>query len=206
MKQNPDLVQKYPSLAAYFAPDGPGDFSDDAWRAELESGLRQHKDLATFYRDVAVKNAETFYYQQRDKRDKAVAQANAVGNTDYAKAVKSAFSDWVDTYKKANPLLLEKWQEGDQNKTRLAHLTDEVAKLSADPAVLAKIDPNGDIANLAAAYKTKFDFDTTHDARTKEDRAYQDRVNTAYIQYIAKVLQRSPQLIPLYQGVYDRVE
>jgi hypothetical protein len=206
MKQNPDLVQNYPALAAYFAPDGPGDFSNDAWRAELELGLRQHKDLGTFYRDVVVKNAESQYYAQRDKRDKAVAEAMATGDTEYANQIKDAFSTWIDGFKKANPLLLEKWQESDQNKTRLANLISEVAKLGNDPALSAKIDPNGDIKNLSDAYQKKLAFDNSNDARNAEGKAYQDTVNTAYLKYVASVLQRSPQLIPLYQGVFDRVE
>jgi hypothetical protein len=207
MNENPDLVQNYPQLAAYFAPDGPGDFSQDAWRAELELGLRQHKDLGTFYRDIVVKNAEATYYASRDNRDKAVAEANAQGQTDKAQAIKDAFSVWMDGFKKANPLLLEKWQEGDLNKTRLSGILDhEIPNLANDKALLAKIDPNGDIKRLSDAYQNKLAYDNSHDARTNADKAAQDAVNTAYLKYVAGVLQRSPQLIPLYQGVFDRVE
>jgi hypothetical protein len=205
IKDNPQLVGEHPSLAAYFAPDGPGDFSQDAWRVELELGLRQHKDLGTFYRDVAVKNAESAYYKTRDQRDQMVAEATANGDDDEVKRLKASFSEWADIHKKANPLLLEKWQASAQNKTRIAHLISQVAALASSP-LAGRIDPNGDLLNLSEAYAKKQQYDDTHDARSVDARAEQDRVNSSYMQYVAGVLERSPYLIPLYQGVFDRVE
>lgn len=205
MQDNPDLVKNYPALAAYFAPNGPGDFSQDAWQTELELGLRQHKDLTTYYRDVAVKGAETAYFKQRDQRDKLVAEATAAGNDEEARRLKASFSDWLSTYKAVNPLLVEKWQDSAANHQRIAALVSEVNKLGSDPLV-KRIDPNGDLAAISAAYAKKKQYDDTHPGRTNDQKAANDRVNTSYLEYMAGVLQRSPQLIPVYQGVFDKVE
>ncbi len=205
MQSNPELVSNFPSLAAYFAPDGPGDFSNDAWRAELELGLRQHKDLSTFYRDIAVKNAETKYYAYKDAKDRAVGEALGAGDDDQAAAIKQGFSDWLDTFKAANPLLLEKWQQTDASKTRIAELVRAVGDLTNSP--LAKqLDPKGDLALIVQAYNAKKQYDDTHDARSADEKAQQDAVNTGYLQYIAQRLESSPQLIPLYQGVFGKLE
>jgi hypothetical protein len=205
MQSNPELVSNFPSLAAYFAPDGPGDFSNDAWRAELELGLRQHKDLSTFYRDIAVKNAETKYYAYKDAKDRAVGEALGAGDDDQATAIKQGFSDWLDTFKAANPLLLEKWQQTDESKTRIAELVRAVGDLTSSP--LAKqLDPKGDLTLIYQAYQAKKQYDDTHDARSADEKAQQDSVNTGYLQYIAQRLESSPQLIPLYQGVFGKLE
>ena len=205
MQSNPDLVGNFPSLAAYFAPDGPGDFSNDAWQAELELGLRRHKDLSTFYRDIAVKNAETKYYAYKDAKDRAVGEALGQGDDDQAAAIKQGFSDWLDTFKAANPLLLEKWQQTDASKTRIAELVGAVGDLASSP-LAKKFDPKGDLGLIYQAYQAKKQYDDTHDARSADEKAQQDAVNTGYLQYIAQRLESSPQLIPLYQGVFGKLE
>lgn len=205
LKNNPELVSKYPSLAAFFAPDGPGDFSSDAWRVELELGLRQHKNLDTFYRDISVKNAETAYYNQRDKRDLFVGKAMAAGDAEEVKRLKASFSAWSGDHQKANPLLVEKWQAGNLNKTRAAQLVTEVEGLATSP--LAKqFDPDGNLPRLAAAHRKLVEYQETHKGLTDADQADKSSVQQSYKDYVAKILGESPYLIPLYRGVYDRLE
>jgi hypothetical protein len=205
IKDNPELVAKYPSLAAYFAPDGPGDFSSDAWRVELELGLRQHKNLDTFYRDVSVKNAENAYYTKRDKRDIRVSAATAAGDDVEAKRVKDSFAYWSGEFQKVNPLLVEKWQAGNLNKTRSAALVTEVEAF-ADSPLGAQFDPRGDLGRLARAHRKKTLWDDTHKGRTDADQAEKSAYDQQYKDFVGRLLGRSPDLIPLYRGVYDKVE
>lgn len=201
---NPKLVQQYPSLAAYFAPNGPGDFSQDAWQTELELGLRAHKNLDTFYRDVAVKGAETTYFNARDKRDAYVAAALARGDTTEVKRVQDMFSAWSSDLQSANPLLIEKWQASDLNKARMAQLTTEVERF-ANSGVGKQFDANGDLPKLVAAYNSKKAWDDSHKGRTNADQAAKSSVDHAYKDYVGRLLGRSPYLLPLYRGVYDKV-
>lgn len=204
LKGNPKLVKEFPSLTAYFAPNGPGDFSQDAWQTELELGLRKHKDFDTFARDVAVKNAETAYFDARDKRDVYVAAAQARGDHREVKRVQDLFSTWSQDLQNANPLLTEKWQASALNKTRVAQLTAEVEKFSNSP-VSKQFDPNGDLPNLVAAFNRKKEWDDTHNGRSNADQAAKSSVDHAYKDYVGRLLGRSPYLLPLYRGVYDKV-
>lgn len=205
LKDNPELAKKYRTLAAYFAPDGPGDFSSEAWRTELELGLRQHKTLDTFYRDIAVKNAETTYYAARDKRDVALAEAKASGDDDRVRAINETFDTWARELKAANPLLVEKWAEGQARQAKLAASITEIDALVQSSAV-EKVDPNGDLGKLLAVYRQKQTFDQTHTGRTNEDKAGKDSVEASYKDFVAVVLERSPYLIPIWRGVFDKVE
>src|SRR5262249_53494403 len=69
MQNNRDLLANYRTVAAYFVPDDPGPFDRDAWQAQLEMGLRQRKDIGSFYRDVRIRGAERTYYTALDQRD-----------------------------------------------------------------------------------------------------------------------------------------
>lgn len=204
LQDNKDLAKNYPSLTAYFTPSGPGDFSQDAWRTELELGLRRHKDLDTFYRDIAVRHAEDTYFNSRDEKDRRVADAIASGDDDKAKQLKAGFRAWLDEYKQVNPLLLDKWQASDENKTRMAHLISEVDALSQS-SLADRYDPNGDLVRLAQAYRAKQQFLAAHRGTTDVEVAGKDAVQTDYQQYVAGVLARSPYLIPLYRGIFDQV-
>lgn len=204
LKSNKPLVGQYKSLAAYFSPTGPGDFSQDAWQVELELGLRKHKDLDTFYRDIVVKNAESSYYNMRDKRDALVVAAQSHGDTEEVKRLQASFSAWSGEMQKANPLLLEKWQAGDLNKTRIAQLVSEVEQFAGSD-MAKKYDPNGDLPRLVDAYRRKTQFDDTHKGRTNEAEAQKSSVDHSYKDYVGRLLGRSPYLLPLYRGVYDKV-
>jgi hypothetical protein len=152
-----------------------------------------------------VKGAETKYYQYRDYRDQAVAEALGAGDNDQADSIKQGFSNWLDTFKATNPLLVEKWNDTDASKQRVAELVGEAGKLAASP--LAKqLDPHGDLATIVQYYNWKKQYDDTHDATTAEARAEKDSFNTGYLEAQAKLLARSPQLIPLYQGIFGKLE
>lgn len=206
LKDNPELVEKYPSLTAYFAPEGPGDFSADAWSVELELGLRQHKDLDTFYRDIVVKNAETTYFKMRDKRDAKAGAATAGGDDEESKRLKDSFGAWSTEWLKKNPLLQQKWAIGQGNTARLASLVSEVEGLASDPGLAAKFDPNGDLGRLVRAYRRKESWDGMHKGRTNDDVATRSAVDEDYTSYVGEILGRSPHLLPIYRGIFDKVD
>lgn len=95
IEANLDFVKGYSTIAAYFIPDTPGEFSPEAYRAQMEIGLRERKGLDKFYSDVRVINAERQYYAARDLRDKAIARAQATGDTEKVKSVKAGWSAWT---------------------------------------------------------------------------------------------------------------
>lgn len=111
---NLSFVQKYKSIAAYFVPDAPGNFSPEAYRAQLELDLRSRKTLGKFYSDVRIINAEREYYTAKDARDKAIAEAHAAGDTERVKQIRTGWSAWTqgdDTqpgFLNVNPLFAEK--------------------------------------------------------------------------------------------------
>ncbi len=116
VEDNLDFVRKYPKLAAYFVPDSPGDFSPEAYRAQLELGIRSRKGLEGFYGDIRTVSAERTYYEVRDRRDKEIAKAKAVGDSDGVAKAKAIWTSWTQGdgttgdpgFLNLNPLFAEK--------------------------------------------------------------------------------------------------
>jgi hypothetical protein len=75
MQQNLGFMTNYKDVSAYFVPKNlqDGKFDLGAWNAELALGVRQHKDLLSFYKDVVSANASTEYFQMVADRDAALA-------------------------------------------------------------------------------------------------------------------------------------
>lgn len=90
-----DFIKEFPSIAAYFVPSAPGDFSPEAYRAQLELGLRTRKGLDQFYTDTRIITAEQTYYAVRDQRDTLIAKAKAAGDTDSVRQAKAVWTAWT---------------------------------------------------------------------------------------------------------------
>jgi hypothetical protein len=131
--------------------------------------------------------------------------AQARGDDEEVKRLNASFAAWSKDLQDANPLLVEKWQASDLNKTRIAQLVSEVTALAGSP-LAKRFDVNNDLPKLVDAYTRKKQFDDTHRGRSNRDEAEKSRVDASYKDYVGRLLARSPYLIPLYRGVYGEVK
>ncbi len=95
LENNLDFVKEHPSIAAYFVPEAPGDFSPEAYRSQMEEGLRTRKGLDKFYSDIRVITAEQTYYAVKDHRDKVIAEAKARGDSEGVATAKATWTAWT---------------------------------------------------------------------------------------------------------------
>lgn len=197
------VFDKYTTVAGYFIPNMAGDFDQAAWNAELEMGLRKHKDLNQFYRDVRITDAEREYFKNRDLRDSLLNEQTALGNDDGKRLVNEAWQIWSGLYLSGNPLLAEKLVQGGTRSIEAKQSIQELRALVIDPH--AKKLPTS-----LTAVQQLLDVWDAHDAftnamrfqRTKEADAQKAAEQTLYAQAGRQIVAAHPELTDLYNGVF----
>ncbi len=138
MEEHSGFVKSNPNIAAYFVPDAPGNFSPEAYRSQLESGLRERKGVDEFYSDIRVITAEQTYYAVRDHRDKVIAEAQARGDTEGVTQARALWSAWTlgdgnePGFLKLNPLFQAKLASYGERTVWREQAVGELTKMVAD--------------------------------------------------------------------------
>lgn len=112
IEDNRTLLRNYPQAAPFFIPQGTGDFDAKAYALSLEVGLREAKPIKDFLDDLTMSDSLSFYYREREKADKHIADAKASGNTESARHWGDVWSEWSKGYKDMNPLVAEYTADG----------------------------------------------------------------------------------------------
>lgn len=224
IEQNSKFVNEHPSMAAYFIPDAPGDFSPEAYRAQLELGLRERKDMHKFYSDVRIINAEREYYAAKEKRDTAIAQAKGSGDMDKVKALKAGWTAWTQGdgqqagFLNLNPLFAQKLASyGERTEWRKQAVGELNQMLSSDAFGSVKgLDQTvkDGVAGMVQAYnahtaytdrmRTRRDADSTV-AKQAEQAAYEKHMlalTGSHYGEDGRLTGGSTALTDLYQGVF----
>lgn len=100
LTQNKEFVKANPQVAIALLPAGlGGDFSNEAYKLQLKSDLRTHKDIEEFYSDVVLSDDISEYYNTRSAFFTAAKQ-----NTAGSKAVYARMDKWEDVWRRTHPL------------------------------------------------------------------------------------------------------
>lgn len=193
LEENLDFVKKYPGLAAYFVPDAPGDFSPEAYRAQLETGIRSRKGMEDFYADTRVITAEQTYYAVKDRRDREIAKAKSVGDDEGVRRAKAIWTQWTQGdgttaepgFLNMNPLFAAKLASYGERTVWREEAIGSLEKLLASGQLGNKAN-QGDTISLGKAGSMPIDTATAkglaafvtayrrHDAFTKQMRGRRD--------------------------------
>ncbi len=100
------FIGKYKSVAAYFLPEGTagGQFSDAAYKAQIEFGLRIRKTPDEFTNDIYVRHAESVFYPVSQEFQNRIAAAKAQGDDGLVSQLTAQRSAWEHDFKDLNPL------------------------------------------------------------------------------------------------------
>lgn len=98
---NKDFVQGNPTIALALMPASTegGDFSNEAYKLQLKSDIRTHKDINEFYNDVTLSDDIGEYYKTR-----SAYFATAKANPAIAKSVYAKMDAWEDGWRRSHPL------------------------------------------------------------------------------------------------------
>jgi hypothetical protein len=99
--ENQEFARGNPTLAIALMPKSTadGDFSNEAYKLQLKSDIRTHKDIEEFYLDVTLSNDLDEYYSTRSRYFAAAKQQPSLEKSVYAK-----LGEWEDGWIRSHPL------------------------------------------------------------------------------------------------------
>jgi hypothetical protein len=213
MQDNPYLIDEYGrkgGIATYFIPQGEpgttgGEFSMDAYRAQLETGIREHKSLDEFFENIVIQRGEAVYFDTKDDVDAAIAAATAVGDTYQVSLIEDWWSQRKELIKASNPLMAAKFAAYATSGIARDRVIGQLNDLLADPQAIDAIgaDQAGGVAELLLAQR---DYEAAREAVYGE-RGFmattaREAAKTEFDQRIAAVVARFPGLGDLARGAF----
>lgn len=201
MTNNAGFIKKYGNVAPYFLPEATTQqpFDDNAYRAQLELGLRQRKTPMEFYQDVMVRNAESIYYPVVDQYDAKIAQAKALGDDATATALRNQKSEYENQFKQLNPFFQRKIDGYTAGKVDANDQLGNLRKMVQDGTVP---DGNGPLlAQLVKSFDGLETFIRSHPGTDADSTAMKQNARAAFNQWAQQHVMNSP-LADLYSGVF----
>lgn len=138
MESNQAFLAKYPGIATYFIPQGDpngpgGQFSQVAYRAQIEQGIRQRVGLHEYLENVIVSRGEQQYYTARKPYKEAIERAQQAGDTGRVAQLQAAWTQEKNLIYAANPLLAAKQATFAENEARREAAMRDLATMMNDP-------------------------------------------------------------------------
>lgn len=201
MTDHADFVSTYKSVAPYFLPEATTNepFSENAYRTQLELGLRTRKTPEEFYNGMMIRNAEALYYPSVAQFDDKIAQAKAQGDDTAASAWTQAKSDWEHQFKGQNPLFGQKTADYSASITKAMDQLGDLQKMVKDNSV-----PNGQgplLGQLLSAYNGYTAFIQTNRGSSADATAARSQALQMLNGWVEQHIANSP-LKDLYDGVF----
>lgn len=204
MTVNSDFINKYGSVAAYFLPEAAGGepFSDQAYKTQIELGLRQRKSPQEFMDNLYVRNAENVFYPSVAQFDARITAAKNAGDKATAQKWTQAKSDWETQFKNMNPLFQNKI---DSFATNRADAVRQIADLRQ--MVQGNEVPDGqrsDLALMLKAYDNYVQFTQANKGGTNAATAARSGALSTLNQWVTQKYGGTP-LADLWDGVFRAV-
>jgi hypothetical protein len=177
----------------------------DAYRAQLETGIREHKSLDEFFENIVIQRGEAVYFDTKDDVDAAIAAATAVGDTYQVSLIEDWWSQRKELIKASNPLMAAKFAAYATSGIARDRVIGQLNDLLADPQAIDAIgaDQAGGVAELLLAQR---DYEAAREAVYGE-RGFmattaREAAKTEFDQRIAAVVARFPGLGDLARGAF----
>jgi len=201
MIDNKNFIQHYGNVASYFLPLPAGNepFSDQAYRAQIELGLREKKTPDSFMQDIYIRNAEATFYPMVAAFNQKADAAKTAGDTETENAWNDAKSKWEDQFKQQNPLFGNKLDSyGDARalaRAQLQNLTAMVAAHQVPDGHQALVD------NLIKTYNGYESYIGSITGSTQEDKNAKSGALQTFNKWAEQNI-AGTDLVDLYNGVF----
>jgi len=204
MAKHTDFISKYQSVAAFFVPQAKqGDpFSYEAYRAQLEQGLRQKKTPQEMLDSIRVSGAASVYYAMEDQYNADVAAAKAAGDTATVTARNADWAAWSAQFKAQNPTFAEHVEATPANTVAANKQLGDLQSMVAANAVPGGADMKAAVAGMVQAYTGFRQFEAEHRGTDTESKAQRAAAFTQLQDYLSSVVAAVPETVNLYNGVF----
>jgi hypothetical protein len=195
MEQHFDLIQKYPLVTAYFAPKSQGKFDANAWQAQKANGLRTEKSVDEFVQSYELKQSQTVYFNAYNQMKQAKDQAVAQGNLKLARYLSQNFTDQMQPFLAANPVLRAWLTVGDAEKAvsaqkAIGQLRDLIGTKEA-----ANLPNISEASQMLQAWDVHEGYQHQHGVHDPHTLAYE---RSTFAQFMEDKVTSNPDLLGLY--------
>jgi hypothetical protein len=225
IQDNQALFAKYGGqggVAAYLIPQGrfgttDGEFSDVAYQAQLESGIRTYKPLSDYFVDVITARGSRDYFAAKDVYDRKHAAQVRAGNKEAADRLEQQWAKQKATIMAANPLLTQRFSQYAVDNAGVANTLSQLYGLVADedPQIAAGLGRNreGIAALLAARESYQQGIARLDGRRTRQAATQKQALKTRYETQVLRIAggpdpetgvdnSQYPELADLARGVF----
>ena len=167
VKDNKDLLDKYPQGAAFLIPQA-GSFDFNAYKILFREGMKQSRTLSDFVRMASSARDREYYYAQKDSFD---AQLAMTYSTDAKRALRDQWQTWSEQYKKARPFLQEELGAGSQKAVDRTRALEDLRRMLDDKTVQASPNTRQVLQQMLNTYD---EYKFTRDSLTSNSGMQQD--------------------------------
>ena len=148
VKENSDLLAKYPQGAAFLIPQA-GSFDFNAYKLLFSEGLKQNKTLTDFVRQASSAKDVQYYYQQKAQFD---AQLAMTYSTDAKRQLREQWQTWSDQFKGSRPFLQDQLGAGSQKAIDRQRALVDLRRMLDDKTVKVQPGLRGVLAEMLNTY------------------------------------------------------
>jgi hypothetical protein len=130
MADHDGFMRDHPLAGAYFVPqaDSTGKFDLNAYREQLQQGLRVKKDPATFWQEVSYAAAAKQYFAVDDQKNALLRNARGPQFSQ----IQNQWTQWSQSFLLANPLFAQQLEDTNGKYSR-ADLLNDMGNALSDP-------------------------------------------------------------------------
>lgn len=202
MEGNAGFLSKYKTIGSYFVPTdaSDGQFDYNAYRAQLQAGLRVTKTPTEFLDQIQLSTEQKQYYAEKDRFTAANAEAKASGNTTLASNQQKQWDAYSTAFQAANPALADSMAAwGTTRATAMGQLGDLRSAVKNND--LPKADAPA-VKSLLGIYDGYVAWKGQQGDSTSLEKARISAASSARDDAMLQVLQLNPNMVDLYNGVF----
>lgn len=207
IEKNTGFINKFGSVSSYFVPQDNGDFDLHAYRAEIETGMRQKLTPQEFYDKYRVTSAEQEYYAAMDQRDAASNARLLVGDKKGSQNILAGFSAWAKSFTAVNPLFAQKQASYVTSVVTAKDAVTDLTKVVNDPNApsnVKKIAPG--LKDMIDSYNAHTAWGAQHKGATTKDKIIAAAEVAGYKAHMFAIASSDPNLTNIYNGVFRAID
>ena len=199
LKDNKELVAKYPEAASFLIPN-VGKFDFNAYKLLFKSGLRTNKTVTDFVREAAAAKDVQTYYAKKDEYDQQMAYTTS---PDLKRQVRAQWDTWSSEFKGVRPYLQEQLSQGSAKAVQRLKALDDMRLMLNDKNVKTQpklLEIYREMLSTYDSYVNQRDFSINAGVMNAQD--YKDMIKNNAKNALAAIAEQDPNAMAAYNTLF----
>jgi hypothetical protein len=196
VKDNEDLLAKYPQAAAFLIPQA-GKFDFNAYKLLFKEGIKTNKTVTDFVRQVSVAKDKETYYQKKDEYDQMLSSA---ANTDSKRQIRNEWETWSTEFKGVRPLLQEELGKGAASGIERNRALEDLRLMLNDKNITTESETRNLLAEMLDQYDSYISMRDSSVTSTSQN--YKDMLRTSAQDSIRSISEGNANALAAFNSVF----